>query len=238
MMKLLRSRFFWQGVTEGGIAAVFMFIIALLIACLLTGCNDKEKIGSASMLSRTSALKSKAKAEDINDRASQIIAACSVQPPDVRFIQVQAAEIANGAAFIGKEQTKIIGAATAIDTALPHVENKSGFWDSVWFYIKWTVIIGGGLMAWTFLERAGILPIIKKLFSWVPSLIPDPIQRKANLAVKALDPERPEEATHLIAAMRSADPLFNAAFERQKKLLEAAKGETLVKQAQEVVTPA
>lgn len=215
-------------------------IIAQVAVCAMpTGCNDKQKISNASMLVRASAVSSKGTAADLESRARQIIGACALQPPDVKFIEEQATAIADGAVFIGKEQAKVIAASQTIDNALPHVENKSGFWDSVWFYVKWTVIIGGGLVAWTFLERAGILPIIKKLFSLVPGLIDvfmPHVSREANAAAQVLDPQNPMKPEEAVAARRAADPVFNAAFKRQKRKIEAEKGEAFVQQSQEVVT--
>ena len=209
------------------------------VCCALQGCNDKQKIQHGSMLARTSAVAAKGTAADIEARARQIIGECQVANPDLHKIHEQAEVIADGAVFIGKEQTKIIAASQTIDNALPHVENKSGFWDSVWFYVKWTVIIGGGLVVWTFLERAGILPIIKKLFSLVPGLIDvfmPHVSREANAAAQVLDPQNPMKPEEAVAARRAADPVFNAAFKRQKRKIDAAKGEALVQQSQEVVT--
>jgi len=214
------------------------WFIAAAAICAATGCNDKQKITNASMLARNSAMASKSRADDIAARADQIIGACQVSPVDVTLIQEQAGIIRDGAVFIGKEQSKIIAAASNIDAALPNVENKSGFWAGVWLYVKWTVIIGGGLIVWTFLERAGILPIIKKLFSFIPGLIdlfmPN-ITREANAAVQVLDPTNPMKPEEAVAARRAADPVFNAAFIREKQKIEAEKGQTLVKQVEEAV---
>lgn len=211
-------------------------IAAILLAVCLFGCNEKEKIGDAAQLVRAESVNIDVRAQEVQRAAQEIKQEVAATQPDLEAINESADYIMGRVGEIRASAGRTSRAAGSIENNLEGVQNKPGFFGNLWTFIKWGIIIGGGLAAWSFLERAGILPIIKKLFAWVPAMIPSPIQNRAELAVKAVDPSATDvEATHLVAAMRASDPLFNAAFERQKALREQEKAVRVLAQTQEVL---
>lgn len=213
-----------------------------LWCCLwLTGCSATKAIeADASLVKREAAAvkdkaaESKQSAKEIADYAEPLKQ--SGHLVEYAGIKTRATTIADNQDFIIERADVVAQAGQRIDDNADDVKDKGGWFSRVLSILWWAFLIGCGVAAVIVLEKLGLAPILRKIMSWIPWLIPTPTQKKAELAVKVIDPAQPEQPTHLVAAMRAADPVFNAAFERQKRLMEQQEAQRLLEQQQEVVT--
>lgn len=111
--------------------------------------------------------------------------------------------------------TRIDGLAAGIHEELPAVQDKTPAWLST---LKWWGV-GFAVAAIAFmLWQSGAFTAIRIAVGWLP-------RRKvaaAELAVDTLDESRPESARELIAALRSSDPLVDAAYRKAQKRRKAS----------------
>ena len=160
-----------------------------LIACLLlVGCSASERIA--------------VEANGIGERANTIhrlalrIGEQSDQP-----------EVVADAATIASESMQIRHGVANVHAALPGVTDKVS---PIWSTLRWLAIAACGAAAVWILTASGILSAIRAALGWIPK----PKARAAEMLAAAVDDDRPETTREAIAAMRSQDSEFDAAYRR------------------------
>ena len=143
-------------------------------------------------------------ANNIGDRAATIasladqIGNSSKEPETIR-----------AAATIHIEAKKIGQAVADIHATLPGVQDVTPWWATI---LKWlagaVLMVAVAVILW----QTGIGQAIRAAIG----LIPRRKVQEASLAAAALDPSRAEGLRELIAAKRLADPLFDAAWRKEK----------------------
>lgn len=182
---------------------LYVAMTAIAAAAMLSaGCNDKQKIGNAAATTMREGHSVVANAQAIQSQATSAV-------PDLDDISARAVSIeASG--------NVIINASSDITDALPGVQNVPGFFGRLAGWLKWLIVIVAVFAVCILLNQLGIMPVIRKLMAWVPTLIPSPVKREAAADVAMLDDDDPMTPREVVANKR-ADPVYNAAFEAQKR---------------------
>jgi hypothetical protein len=159
-----------------------------LAVLILVGCSASERIA--------------VEANGIGERASEIhrlalrIGEQSDQP-----------EVVADAASIAVEAVAISRGTQEIHAALPGVTDKVS---PIWSTLRWLAIAACGAAAVWILTASGILSAIRAALGWIPR----PKATAASLLAAAVDDSKPETTREAIAAMRSQDREFDAAYRR------------------------
>lgn len=159
-----------------------------LVLLTLVGCSASKQIA--------------VEANSISERAVTIcqlsneIANISTQP-DVLALNAK----------IGAEGASIQGSVNQIHKALPGVHDVTPWWAVL---LQWVLVASvGGMLVW-FLYSSGAMVAIRLAIGWIPrKKILD-----ADMARATLDSDKPETIREWIAAKRSSDKEFDAAWRR------------------------
>ena len=157
---------------------------------LLAACSPSRQIAVA-------ATDAAGRAEEIH-RLAERIGATSTQP-----------EVVADAATIAVQAKAIEAAAGSIHRALPGVEDQTPWWATL---LQWGFVAVSVVAVVVLVWQTGIGQALRAAIG----LIPRRKVQEASLAAAALDPERAEGLRELIAAKRLADPLFDAAWRKEK----------------------
>jgi hypothetical protein len=167
-----------------------------LLACGIS-CSDTQRIADASGVIRANATESKQRFERIDANAE-------TDPKAVR-----------ADAKAGKrEQVAILAASEEIVRALPGVKDVTPWWASL---LSWGLIALSVVGVVALLWMTGLGAFVKRLLAAVGLLIPAAERREANLAAKALETDSDVSVREWIAARRAADPMFDAAYRRERR---------------------
>ena len=109
------------------------------------------------------------------------------------------------------EQQSIIQSADDIHSALPGVEDQKSAFERILGNITIIiVVIGVAIILW----QTGLGLLLKRVFWGLGLLIPKRKVMEASLDRKILEESDPASIRESIAAKRSADPAYNAAYKR------------------------
>ena len=171
--------------------------VAVLILAISVSCSDTQRIADASGVIRANASESKARFERIEANAD-------TNPPAVK-----------ADAKAGKrEQVAILAASEEIVRALPGVKDVTPWWATL---LSWGLIALSVVGVVALLWMTGLGAFVKRLLAAVGLLIPAAERREANLAAKALETDSDVSVREWIAARRAADPMFDAAYRRERR---------------------
>jgi hypothetical protein len=160
----------------------------LIVAVLLAGCSASERIA--------------VEANNIGERAGTIerlatrIGEQSHDPDTIA-----------DAATIVTEAVQIRRGVSNVHAALPGVTDKVS---PIWSTLRWLAIAACGAAAVWILTSSGILAAVRAALGWIPR----PKTTAAQLLAAAVDDSKPETTREAIAAMRSQDREFDAAYRR------------------------
>lgn len=163
-----------------------MRVATSVIVLVLAGCSASERIA--------------VEANGIGERASEIhrlalrIGEQSDQP-----------EVVADAAAIASESMQIRHGVANVHAALPGVTDKVS---PIWATLRWLAIAACGAAAVWILTASGILSAIRAALGWIPR----PKATAASMLAAAVDDSKPETTREAIAAMRSQDREFDAAY--------------------------
>ncbi len=116
-------------------------------------------------------------------------------------------EVVADAATIATEAVQIRRGVSNVHAALPGVTDKVS---PIWSTMRWLAIAACGAAAVWILTASGILSAIRAALGWIPR----PKATAASLLAAAVDDSKPETTREAIAAMRSQDREFDAAYRR------------------------
>ena len=174
------------------LTSVPVFILAISVSC-----SDTQRIADASGVIRANASESKARFERIEANAD-------INPPAVK-----------ADAKAGKrEQVAILAASEEIVRALPGVKDVTPWWASL---LSWGLIALSVVGVVALLWMTGLGAFVKRLLAAVGLMIPAAERREANLAAKAIDYGSDVSVREWIAARRASDPMFDAAYRRERR---------------------
>lgn len=179
--------------------------LAALVAAvqMAAGCSATARIAKAANATHASASaireRSQAAAIDLRGAAPDVPAAAAAMDANVA------------------DADAIIEATDVVHRALPGTRDVVPWWGTflVWAAVA-AVLLGAAVLLW----QTGAGRALRLLLGWIPA----PVQRRADLAVAALDPEQPEGPRELVAAERAASPLFDRAYQRAQARAAAARG--------------
>jgi hypothetical protein len=175
------------------------FVTSVTVSILACGisCSDTQRIADASGVIRANATESKQRFERIDANAE-------TDPKAVR-----------ADAKAGKrEQVAILAASEEIVRALPGVKDVTPWWATL---LSWGLIALSVVGVVALLWMTGLGAFVKRLLAAVGLLIPAAERREANLAAKALETDSDVSVREWIAARRAADPMFDAAYRRERR---------------------
>lgn len=115
-----------------------------------------------------------------------------------------------GDAVVVAKAERIYALAANIHDRLPGLEDKTPAWMEM---LMWGAIAVISVTVVVFLWQTGLGSAIRIAIGWLP-------RRKmaqAELALDTLDESRPESERELVAALRSQDPVFDAAFRKAQQ---------------------
>lgn len=160
--------------------------LAVLACLLLVGCSASERIA--------------VEANTIAERAGTIERLASRIGE-----RSHDADILADAATIATEAVQIRRGVSNVHAALPGVTDKVS---PIWSTMRWLAIAACGAAAVWILTASGILSAIRAALGWIPR----PKATAASLLAAAVDDSKPETTREAIAAMRSQDREFDAAY--------------------------
>jgi hypothetical protein len=160
------------------------------ILFLLVGCSASQQIATSATL--------------INRYASEI----KVQSISIQNKSVDAESVAS-AKEIEVTADRIICEVDDIQSSIPKVADITPWWATLFKY-GFAAVAAIALVI--IINQTGLSTAIRLLIGWIPRKT----QQDADLAVRALDPTKEDDMRTWVAAKRSSDPLFNAAWEKAK----------------------
>lgn len=196
--------------------------VALSMWCvLLCGCGSaKKQIASAARVVQEQSSVIGGATAGIRSDVHEARTWLANVPPDTSAANARLDSIDAKRATIDAANAKIAKAASAVQDALPHVEDKGGIFAALKRWLIYAAIAIAAILLIRVIDALGLRPVFNRIMSYFPALIDwfaSSLKREAEADVKVLDEEDDMELREAIAAKRAANPAYDAAFERAKQ---------------------